>query len=264
LVQNLKTPRPPVNIALVGKYVELHDSYFSVREALHHAALQYNWDINLLWIPSESLEKGEADSLLRSAQGIVMPGGFGIRGIEGMIKAVTYARENKVPYLGLCLGMQVMVIEFARHVFKTQEPNSTEFNPSTKYPVIDYLPEQRSMRDLGGTMRLGNYDCHLVSGTKAADAYRKEVIVERHRHRYEFNNEYRDTLEKAGLVYSGLSPDRQLVEVSEIANHPWMLGSQFHPEFNSRPLRPHPLFLGFIKAAGSTMREGAQPSLPLS
>jgi CTP synthase len=264
LVRKLKTPRPAVNIALVGKYVELHDSYFSVREALHHAALFYNWDINLLWIPSESLEKGETDSLLRSAQGIVMPGGFGIRGIEGMIKAATYARENKVPYLGLCLGMQVMVIEFARHYFKNQEPNSTEFNPGTKYPVIDYLPEQRNMQDMGGTMRLGNYDCHLVAGTKAAGAYQKDVIVERHRHRYEFNNLFRDELEKAGLVYSGLSRDKQLVEISELANHPWMLGSQFHPEFNSRPLRPHPLFLGFIKAAGSTMREGAQASLPLS
>jgi CTP synthase len=262
LVHNLKTSRPPVNIALVGKYVELHDSYFSVREALHHAALQFNWDINLIWIPSESLEKGEAVSLLRSAQGIVMPGGFGIRGIEGMIKAATYARENKVPYLGLCLGMQVMVIEFARHVFKTQEPNSTEFNPDTKYPVIDYLPEQRAMRDMGGTMRLGNYDCHLVSGTKAAGVYQKDVIVERHRHRYEFNNDYREKLEQSGLIYSGLSPDKQLVEVCELANHPWMLGSQFHPEFNSRPLRPHPLFLGFIKAAGSTLREGAQPSYP--
>jgi CTP synthase len=264
LVHKLKTPRPSVNIALVGKYVELHDSYFSVREALHHAALQYNWDVNLLWIPSESLEKGEADSLLRSAQGIVMPGGFGIRGIEGMIKAAAYARENKVPYLGLCLGMQVMVIEFARHIFNSQEPNSTEFNPATKYPVIDYIPEQRTQRNMGGTMRLGNYDCHLVSGSKAADAYRQDVIVERHRHRYEFNNDYRDKLEEAGLVYSGLSPDKQLVEVCELANHPFMLGSQFHPEFNSRPLRPHPLFLGFVKAAGSTMREGAQPSLPLS
>ncbi len=263
LVHKLKTPRSPVNIALVGKYVELHDSYFSVREALHHAALQFNWDINLLWIPSESLEKGEADSLLRSVQGIVMPGGFGVRGIEGMIKAVSYAREHNVPYLGLCLGMQVMVIEFARHVFKTREPNSTEFNPATRYPVIDFLPEQRTMQNMGGTMRLGNYDCHLVSGTKAAEAYRQDVIVERHRHRYEFNNDYRDILAQAGLVYSGLSPDKNLVEVCELAGHPWMLGSQFHPEFNSRPLRPHPLFMGFIKAAGSTLREGAQPSLPL-
>jgi len=265
LVHRLKTPREPINIALVGKYVELHDSYFSVREALHHAALHYNRDVNLLWIPSESLEKGDADSLLRSAQGIVMPGGFGIRGIEGMIKAVAYARENKVPYLGLCLGMQVMVIEFARHLFNTNDPNSTEFNPDTKYPVIDYLPEQRGLQAKGGTMRLGNYPCNLTPGTRAAQAYDgQETIKERHRHRYEFNNVYRDTLGEAGLVYSGLSPDSQLVEVCELANHPWMLGCQFHPEFGSRPNRPHPLFLGFINVAQNTMREGAQPSLPLS
>jgi CTP synthase len=265
LVHRLQTPREPINIALVGKYVELHDSYFSVREALHHAALHYNRDVNLLWIPSESLEKGDADSLLRSAQGIVMPGGFGIRGIEGMIKAVTYARENKVPYLGLCLGMQVMVIEFARHLFKTNDPNSTEFNPDTKYPVIDYLPEQRGLQAKGGTMRLGNYLCNLVSGTKAAQAYDgQSTIRERHRHRYEFNNIYREDLSKAGLVYSGLSPDGQLVEVCELADHPWMLGCQFHPEFGSRPNRPHPLFLGFINVTQNTMREGAQPSLPLA
>jgi CTP synthase len=266
LVHRLQSPREPINIALVGKYVELHDSYFSVREALHHAALHYNMDVNLLWIPSESLEKGEAETMLRSAQGIIMPGGFGIRGIEGMIKAVTYARENKIPYLGLCLGMQVMVIELARHVFKSDDPNSTEFNPNTKYPVIDYLPEQRTMDSKGGTMRLGNYPCHLTPGTQAAAAYDGSglVIQERHRHRYEFNNEFRDILEKAGLVYSGLSPDGKLVEICELAEHPWMVGCQFHPEFGSRPNRPHPLFLGFIKAARTTLREGAQPTLPLS
>jgi CTP synthase len=265
LVHNLETPREPINIALVGKYVELHDAYFSVREALYHAALQYNRDVNLLWIPSETLEKGDADEMLRSAQGIIMPGGFGIRGIEGMIKAVTYAREHKVPYLGLCLGMQVMVIEFARHILNSPDPNSTEFNPSTKYPVIDYLPEQRTMKNMGGTMRLGNYPCKLVPGTKAAHAYDDLTLIdERHRHRYEFNNEYRDILEKAGLVYSGLSPDEKLVEVCELANHPWMVGCQFHPEFGSRPNRPHPLFLGFIDAARQTMREGSQPSLPLT
>ncbi len=264
LVRKLQTPREPVNIALVGKYVELHDSYYSVREALQHAGLAFNRDVNLLWIPSESLEKGEADPLLRSAQGIVMPGGFGDRGIEGMIRAVTYARENKVPYLGLCLGMQVMVIEFARHVFQSPDPNSTEFNPATQYPVIDYLPEQRNMKELGGTMRLGNYPCNLLPGTRAAAAYAKDSITERHRHRYEFNNQYRDILEKAGLVYSGLSPDGKLVEICELAGHPWMLGCQFHPEFGSRPNRPHPLFLGFIGAAKETLREGAQPSLPLA
>jgi CTP synthase len=265
LVHRLQTSREPVNIALVGKYVELQDSYFSVREALHHAALHYNRDINLIWIPSESLEKGEADALLRSAQGIIMPGGFGIRGIEGMIKAVTYARDNRVPYLGLCLGMQVMVIEFARQVLNSNDPNSTEFNPDTKYPVIDYLPEQRSLQNKGGTMRLGNYPCKLTPGTKAFEAYsRQSLVEERHRHRYEFNNEFRDILEKAGLIYSGLSPDEKLVEICELAEHPWMLGCQFHPEFGSRPNRPHPLFLGFIEVAMNTMREGAQPLLPLS
>jgi CTP synthase len=265
LVLNLQTPREPINIALVGKYVELHDAYFSVREALYHAALQYKREVNLLWVPSETLEKDNADELLRSSQGIIMPGGFGIRGIEGMIKAVTYARENNVPYLGLCLGMQVMVIEFARHVLGNTDPNSTEFNPKTKYPVIDYLPEQRTMRNKGGTMRLGNYPCKIKPRTKAAQAYADlSLIYERHRHRYEFNNEYRDVLEKKGLVYSGLSPDSKLVEICELENHPWMLGCQFHPEFCSRPNRPHPLFLGFVDAARQTMREGAQTSLPLS
>jgi len=266
LVHRLQTPRETVNIALVGKYVELHDSYFSVREALQHAALQYNREVNLLWIPSESLEKGEADAMLRSAQGIVMPGGFGIRGIEGMIRAATYARENNVPYLGLCLGMQVMVIEFARHVLHSSDPNSTEFNPDTQYPVIDYLPDQRDMQNKGGTMRLGNYPCELKPGSRAALAYdgTGTLIQERHRHRYEFNNEFRDMLAKAGMIYSGLSPDGKLVEVCELAQHPWMVGCQFHPEFGSRPNRPHPLFLGFINVAINTLREGAQTPLPLS
>ncbi len=265
LVERLKSPRESLNIALVGKYVELHDSYFSVREALQHAALQFNREVNLLWIPSESLGKSEADSMLRSAQGIVMPGGFGIRGIEGMIKAVTYARENKVPYLGLCLGMQVMVIEFARHVLNSVDSNSTEFAPDTKYPVIDFLPDQKNLRDKGGTMRLGNYPCKLIPGTRAAAAYGSQVLIEeRHRHRYEFNNQFRDILEKAGLVYSGLSPDGNLVEICELSEHPWMLGCQFHPEFGSRPNRPHPLFLSFIETAKNTMREGTQPLLPLS
>jgi CTP synthase len=266
LVQKLETQRQPINIALVGKYVELHDSYFSVREALHHAALHLNSDLNLLWIPSEELEQSDADPLLRSAQGIVMPGGFGIRGIEGMIKAARYARENRIPYLGLCLGMQVMVIEFARMVLKTDEVNSTEFDPDTKNPVIDFLPDQRTMKDMGGTMRLGNYPCHVTPGTRAANAYNtvEQPIQERHRHRYEFNNEFRDILKEAGLTYSGLSPDGNLVEICELVSHPWMLGCQFHPEFLSRPNRPHPLFTGFIEAAKNTLREGAQPSLPLT
>jgi CTP synthase len=264
LVNLIKTPREPVNIALVGKYVELRDAYFSVREALHHAALYHGRDIEFQWVPSETLE-GDGDySVLRSAQGIIVPGGFGIRGIEGMIKAATYARENKIPYLGLCLGMQVMVIEFARHVLGSNEPNSTEFDAKTPYPVIDLLPEQRGKEAKGGTMRLGNYPCQLTPGSHSAIAYGQSLAYERHRHRYEFNNEYRDKLEKAGMVYSGLSPDGKLVEVCELADHPWMVACQFHPEFSSRPGRPHPLFRDFIGAAKDVLREGAQPPLPLS
>ena len=264
LVNLIKTPREPVNIALVGKYVELKDAYFSVREALHHAVLYHGRDSELHWVPSEAVETDGGDSLLRSAQGIIVPGGFGVRGIEGMITAATYARENKIPYLGLCLGMQVMVIEFARHVFGSTEPNSTEFDASTPYPVIDLLPEQRSKETKGGTMRLGNYPCQLVDGSHGAIAYGQSLVYERHRHRYEFNNKYRDKLKKAGMVFSGLSPDGRLVELCELADHPWMLACQFHPEFSSRPGRPHPLFRDFIGVAKNILREGAQPPLPLS
>jgi len=264
LVDGLRTPREPVNIALVGKYVELQDAYFSVREALYHAALHHDRAINLQWVQSEDLEKDGSDHLLRSAQGIIVPGGFGIRGIEGMVKAANYARNNEVPYLGLCLGMHVMVIEFARHVFKSKDPNSTEFNTSTPYPVIDLLPEQKAVKEKGGTMRLGNYPCHLVENTRAAAAYGQEMIYERHRHRFEFNNEYRTQLQEAGLVLSGLSPDGYLVEICEVARHPWMVSCQFHPEFGSRPGNPHPLFRDFINVAKDVLREGAQTSLPLS
>ncbi len=263
LVARLKTPHEPVNIALVGKYVELKDAYFSVREALHHAALYHERDVNLLWISSEDLEKDGGEALLRSVQGIIIPGGFGIRGIEGMIKAASYARNNEIPYLGLCLGMHVMVIEFARHVLDSTKPNSTEFDATTPYPVIDILPEQKAKEDKGGTMRLGNYPCQLVEGSLAASAYGQSVVHERHRHRFEFNNQFRLPLEKAGMVYSGLSPDGTLIEVCELANHPWMVSCQFHPEFGSRPGCPHPLFREFIGIAKDVLREGAQPSLPL-
>jgi len=264
LVERLKTAHEPVNIALVGKYVELTDAYFSVREALCHAALYHNRDLNLSWVHSEDLERDGCDSLLRSAQGIVVPGGFGLRGIEGMVKAANYARTHEIPYLGLCLGLQVMVIEFARHVLKSKRPNSTEFDPDTPYPVIDILPEQKKVHEKGGTMRLGNYPCNLVPGTRAAQAYSQNFIQERHRHRYEFNNEFRATLEEAGMVYGGLSPDNRLVEICELANHPWMVSCQFHPEFGSRPSRPHPLFRDFVGVAKDVLREGAQPPLPLS
>ncbi|UCC90208.1 MAG: CTP synthase [Dehalococcoidia bacterium] len=264
LIRQVKEPHEPVDITLVGKYVELKDAYFSVREALHHAALYHNRDINLLWVQSEDLEKDGTDTLLRSAQGIIVPGGFGIRGIEGMVKAASYARNNEIPYFGLCLGMHVMVIEFARYALDSIEPNSSEFDASTPYPVIDLLPEQKRIRKKGGTMRLGNYPCQLVQGSHAAKAYGQSLVYERHRHRFEFNNQFHDILQKAGMVYSGLSPDGRLVELCELANHPWMVSCQFHPEFGSRLGRPHPLFRDFIGVAKNVLREGAQPSLPLS
>jgi len=264
LVERLKTPHEPVNIALVGKYVELTDAYFSVREALRHAALYHNRELNLFWVRSEDLEQDGSDALLRTAQGIIVPGGFGIRGVEGMVKAANYARTKEIPYLGLCLGLQVMVIEFARYALNSPEPNSAEFNPDTPYPVIDLLPEQRNLENKGGTMRLGNYPCQLLPDSRVARAYGQSLIYERHRHRFEFNNQFRTPLHEAGMIYSGLSPDNKLVEICELANHPWMVSCQFHPEFGSRPNRPHPLFRDFIGMAKAVLREGAQPPLPLS
>jgi len=263
MVARLKALREPVIIGLVGKYVELQDAYYSVREALCHAALAHNREVKIAWLDSEELD-GTADDKLGQVQGIIVPGGFGHRGIEGMIKAAKFAREREVPYLGLCLGMQIMVIEFGRYAFHTQKVNSTEFDASSAYPVIDLLPEQRGLEQKGGTMRLGTYPCHLVEGTRAARAYGTERVYERHRHRYEFNNHFRQPLEEAGLVPSGLSPDGGLVEITELRDHPWMLACQFHPEFKSHPDSPHPLFLGFIGAAKETLVEGAQTSLPLN
>jgi CTP synthase len=263
MVARLKAPKEPVIIGLVGKYVELRDAYYSVREALCHAALAHNRGVKIEWLDSEQLD-GMANDKLRQVQGIIVPGGFGYRGIEGMIKAAKFAREREIPYLGLCLGMQIMVIELGRHVFHSDKVNSTEFDASSAYPVIDLLPEQRSVEQKGGTMRLGTYPCHLVAGTIAARAYDTEVVYERHRHRYEFNNHFRQPLEEAGLVPSGLSPDGRLVEITELRDHPWMLACQFHPEFKSRPDSPHPLFLGFIGTAKETLVEGAQTSLPLN
>jgi CTP synthase len=264
LVERIKTPHEPVNIALVGKYVELCDAYYSVREALFHAAIHHDRTLNLCWVHSEELDKNKAEDALRTAQGIIVPGGFGVRGIEGMVKAARYARENKIPYFGLCLGMQVMTIEFARHVFSTDEPNSTEFDPDTSYPVIDYMLEQKALQTKGGNMRLGNYPCQLLPNTLAARAYGKPEVTERHRHRLEFNNKYRGPMGEAGMIFSGVSPDDKLVEICELTDHPWMLGCQFHPEFLSRPGRPHPLFREFIGVAKEVLREGAQPPLPLA
>ncbi|MFQ6014490.1 MAG: CTP synthase [Anaerolineae bacterium] len=255
LVRRLKEPKEMVNIALVGKYVELQDAYMSVREALVHAGLYHDLRVEIDWVQSDNLIGEDAGRRLAAAHGIVVPGGFGYRGIEGKIVAARYARENKVPYLGLCLGLQVMVIELARQAMGSDEPNSAEFDPRTPHPVIDLLPEQKDISDLGGTMRLGVYPCHLLPGTKAAAAYGQEVVYERHRHRFEFNNRYRDLLQEAGMVMSGLSPDGSLVEIVELADHPWMVGTQFHPEFCTRLDRPHPLFRDFIAAAMARKQE---------
>ena len=263
MVDRMKQSKPTLPIAMVGKYVELPDSYISVKEALKHAGLWHNRDIEVQWISSEELDQQGPESLLKVACGIVVPGGFGPRGVEGMIQAVRYARENQIPYLGLCLGMQVMVAEYARNRLALEGANSAEIDPDTPYPVIDILPEQRSVQDKGGTMRLGVYPCHLMEGTRTYRAYDQHEIMERHRHRFEFNNAYREPLENAGLLATGSSPDGQLVEITEVVDHPFMVGVQFHPEFRSRPNRPHPLFRDFIGAAKETLREGAQPPLPL-
>jgi CTP synthase len=249
LIEKVMRPKPTVRIALVGKYVELHDAYMSVREALKHAGLAQGVEVDISWVHSSDLEKERGWENIQDVDGIVVPGGFGSRGTEGKIKAVHYARENWVPYLGLCLGMQLMVVELARHALKSEDANSTEFDRTTSHPVIDLMPDQRAIADMGGTMRLGLYPCHLQPGTCAAQAYAPQVFVhERHRHRFELNNSYRDVLEKAGMRFSGLSPDGRLVEIAEIDGHPFMVGTQFHPEFLSRPNRPHPLFVAFMRA----------------
>jgi CTP synthase len=252
VVEEIRHPKRAVRVGLVGKYVELRDAYLSVREALHHAGLRYDVAIDIEWIDSEQLER-RGEQRFEGLHGIVVPGGFGYRGIEGKVVAARYARENQIPYLGLCLGMQVMVIELARHALQSDEPNSTEFDLKTEHPVIDLMADQRDISEMGGTMRLGLYPCQLGPGTRAAAAYAnaldgQTVIHERHRHRFEVNNAYRKLLTDAGMVFSGLSPDGRLVEIGELADHPFMVGCQFHPEFRSRPTRPHPLFQGFVKA----------------
>ncbi len=261
MVERIKATKESLVIGLVGKYVELPDAYLSVHEALQHAGLYHDRRVQVEWISSEALERGEDLDRLDRLSGIVVPGGFGDRGIEGKILAARYARERRVPYLGLCLGMQVMVIELARKATGSDEPHSAEFDPQTRYPVIDLLPEQRGVSDKGGTMRLGAYPCELVPGTRAAKAYGVSRVMERHRHRFELNNEYRALLSEAGLIFCGLSPDGRLVEIAEIADHPWMVGSQFHPEFKSRPDRPHPLFRDFVGAAKEFLGEGCWPPL---
>jgi len=256
IVKTILSPAKVVKVAIVGKYVELPDAYKSVVEALKHGGVANKVGVELKWIDSESIEKeNNLEPVFRDVHGIVVPGGFGIRGVEGKIMAIKYARENKVPYLGLCLGMQCAVIEFARNVCNLKDANSTEFNQKTKFPVIDLMEEQKKIMDMGGTMRLGQYTCKISKGTLLYKAYKEETVKERHRHRYEFNNIYKFQFQKAGMVFSGNNPDRDLVEVIELKDHPWFLASQFHPEFKSRPNRAHPLFKDFIFAAVSRMAE---------
>ena len=251
MVRSLKNPERKVKIALVGKYTALHDAYISVVEALKHGGIANRAEVEIKWVPSETVTAESVDDLLGDVSGIIVPGGFGDRGIEGMITAVQYAREHKLPYLGICLGMQMAIVEFARHVLGYADAHTAEINPDTTHPVIHIMPDQNGVTDLGGTLRLGAYPCEIQKGSKAYEIYGSERISERHRHRYEVNNDYREALISGGMILSGLSPDGHIVEMCEIKDHPWFVATQAHPEFKSRPNKPHPLFAGFIKAACS-------------
>ena len=249
MVERIKSRSKTVRIGLVGKYTALHDAYLSVVEALHHAGYDLNTDVEIVWIDSEQLTEQNAAKTLGTVKGIIVPGGFGDRGIEGMILAARYAREHAIPYLGLCLGMQVAVIEFARHVADIEDAHSGEFNEVCPHKVIDFMPGQSDDIDKGGTLRLGAFPCAIRPGSTMERCYGQKMISERHRHRYEFNNDYRKPLTDAGLILSGISPDGRLVETVELADHPFYVGVQYHPEFKSRPNKPHPLFIGFVQAA---------------
>jgi CTP synthase len=244
IVQTLKSAEREVKIALVGKYVSLKDSYKSVVEALIHGGIANGARVKVIWVNSEDYD----EKVLEEAHGILVPGGFGERGIGGKLRALSYGRKLKKPTFGICLGMQLMCIEFAKNVLGLKEANSTEFDPFTPHPVIDLMEEQKNIKELGGTMRLGSYPCKLIEGTKVREIYKQELIYERHRHRYEFNNKYREPFQEAGMVFSGLSPDERLVEIVELKEHPWYIGCQFHPEFKSKPFQPHPIFVSFISA----------------
>lgn len=252
----LRNPKQTVKIALVGKYVELHDSYISVNEALKHGGISTMSAVDIHWIDSESLEADDAnlDEILGDMDGILVPGGFGSRGIEGKILAANYARTHDIPYLGICLGMQIAIIEFARNVLNMQGANSAEINPETPFPLIDILPEKKNISNLGGTLRLGQYPCVLNEKSKSYQLYGEKEIFERHRHRYEVNNDYRDSLLQGGMIFAGTSPDNHIVEMIELPDHPWFVACQFHPEFKSRPNKPHPLFRGFVTAAAERMK----------
>jgi CTP synthase len=249
LVTRVKSLKKMTEIAIVGKYVALHDAYLSIVESLAHAGIDADAEVKIRWVNAEEVTPSNVDALLSGIQGILVPGGFGDRGIEGKITAIRYSRENRIPFFGICLGMQVAVVEYARSMVGLDGANSSEIHPATPYPVIDLLPEQKEIEDLGGTMRLGLYPCKIVQGTLAAQCYGDELVYERHRHRYEFNNEYRERIESVGMRVSGTSPDGRLVEMIELPGHPWFLAVQFHPEFTSRPNRPQPLFREFVKAA---------------
>ncbi len=249
MVDKIKNTKDEVNVALVGKYTQLHDAYISVVESLKHGGIYYRHNVNIKWIDSENVTKDNVSELLNDVSGIIVPGGFGNRGIDGMLNAIEYARVNKIPYLGICLGMQMAIIEFCRNVLKLEGVNSTEFEPNAENPVIALMPNQKDVEDIGGTLRLGSYPCVLEADSLAYSLYENKDISERHRHRYEVNNDYRDRLNAAGMRLSGLSPDGRIVEVIELEKHPFFVATQAHPEFKSRPNRPHPLFKGFIGAA---------------
>jgi len=260
LVRRIKAPKPELEIALVGKYIELPDAYLSVTESLKHAGWANGVDVKVRWVSSETLTEESREAELRGAAGVLVPGGFGHRGIEGKVLAAGWARDRRIPYLGLCLGLQCAVIELAREATGSRDVNSTEFDMFTEHPVIDFMPDQRDLEEKGGTMRLGLYPARLTPGSKAHAVYGDEVVYERHRHRFEVNNRYRAMLEGAGMILSGQSPDGRLVEIVELRDHPWFVASQFHPEFKSRPERPHPLFDGFV-ATASALRDGREPVL---
>ena len=249
LIKKISDLKESINIALVGKYVELHDAYISVVESLKYAGYEVNKKVKITWVNSEHLDETNIEETFNDVNGIVVPGGFGNRGIEGKILAIKFARENKIPFLGLCLGMQLSLIEIARDVLNLKDANSTEFDSKTLYKIIDYLPDQYEGIKLGGTMRLGEYDCKILKDTLAYSLYNKDLIKERHRHRYEFNNDFKKEFEQNGVVFSGINPQTNLCEMIELKNHPYFIACQFHPEFLSRPLQPHPLFLGLVKAA---------------
>ena len=257
MVEALRHPSLEVNIALVGKYIQLHDAYISVVEALKHGGIASKATVNILWVDSEQVTEENVSEMLSEADGILVPGGFGDRGIEGKIQAIRYAREQNIPYLGLCLGMQLAIVEFARDVIGLSDAHSIELNPRTVHPVIDLMPDQADIEDIGGTLRLGSYPCVLKEGTRSYNVYGEDTIHERHRHRYEVNNDYRNVLEENGMVLSGMSPDGRIVEMIELKDHPFFIATQAHPELKSRPNRPHPLFKGLIQASLSHRKKSS-------